>query len=147
MGKPTLFVEDASVTARALELTAASFDTGMIMGGSNSPGIGINEDGGALPDSATDITGWNWTLTDQDEDARTPQVGQLLGGTGFVDRATPDPDWPSSGGLAGKGTTGIAAGANPDNVEGAPDNDAAITIGKDMWLEALAAGWIEDPTP
>ncbi len=143
MGQPTLYVDDTAVTARALEIDGASWDTGGNMGGSNAPGIGINEAGGALPDKDTDITGWNWTLTDQDEDARTPQVSQVIGGLGYVDRATPDPDWPSSGGVEGKGTQGVSAGANPDNVEGAPDNDEPIVIGEDMDLAVLATGWVE----
>lgn len=141
----TLFQDATAVTARALELTDASFDTGMNVGGSNAPGIGINLDGGALPDKDTDITGWNWTLTDQDEDARTPQVSQVIGGSGFVDRATPDPDWPSSGGVEGKGTAGVNLGVNPDNVDGAPDNDATITVGATVQLAVLADGWEATP--
>ena len=143
--EPTLFVDGTAVTARALENTGASFDTGGNIAGSNSPGIGINLGGGALPDKDTDITGWNWTLTDQDEDARTPQVGQVIGGAGFVDRATPDPDWPSSGGAEGKGTAGINLGVNPDNVEGEPVNDTAITVGATVQVVSLAAGWVATP--
>ena len=143
MGKPTLFVEDASVTARALEVTGASFTTGMNIGASNAPGIGINEAGGALPDKDTDAAGWNWTLTDQDEAARTPQVGQLVGGDGYVNRTVATGSWDGSGGKEGKGTTGISAGTNPANVEGAPNNDATITIGEDMDLAVLATGWVE----
>ena len=126
MGRPTNYVGAASLL-RQIEtgLDAAQFTTGANAPASCSPGIGINEGEGALADPNND-----WTLLDQDEDARTPQVGQYIGGSGQND------------GTAGKGTEGINVSTNDGSGNG------AVTPVDPAWLESLSAGWTAgDPTP
>jgi len=131
----TAFVEDAAVTARALEVTAASFTTGMNNAASNAPGIGVNVAGGA-------VTGDNqqFTLLDQDGAARDPQVSQLIGGAGFVDRSSVAYD--SSGGVAGKSTLPLRGGPQSATY---PDGTGAITFTANVDLLVLATGWAYQP--
>ena len=75
---PTYFIDDTAVTARELEVTAASFVNGCNLAGSCAPGIGINMNEGAvvgLPNQ--------FTLLDQREVAREAQISQHIGGSGL----------------------------------------------------------------
>jgi hypothetical protein len=90
----SFFVDDAAVTFRAAEVPDADFNSGMFGGASNSPGIGISTENPDLDESLP-----SWTLLDQFGNARNAQIGQCIGGPGFVNRASVD--WPSSGGQAG----------------------------------------------
>jgi hypothetical protein len=119
---------------RAAEVPDASFANGM----NNStcmPGIGVATEN---PDVETD----KWTLLDQFEAPRIPQVGQLLGGTGV----TPEVDYPSSGGVEGNGSDQaqfLVGGGNPTNaeVEADPDLAGTITVLGTANLQSLATGW------
>ena len=140
-GNPTFFVDDSAVTGRSGETSSASWDTGMNFGASNAPVVGANVDGGEVVGEPQ-----QFTLLDQDGEARTPQASQLLGGDGYVNRSSVD--WPSSGGAEGKGVDSTRSGTNPDNVNGQPDNNAPITPVENIWLDSLSSGWTEgDPTP
>ncbi len=137
MATPTFYIDTASNTARQAEVTGASWNTGLNWAGSNAPGVGINMNEGEVVGTPE-----QFTLLDQDGAARNPQVSQVLGGTGFVDRSTPNPDWPSSGGVEGKGTLPVQDGTNPANVDGAPNNDAPVVVIGTCALPTLAGGWV-----
>jgi len=128
-------VDDVSVAARALEVPDADFTNGMNVTGSNAPGIGINIAGGAVIGTPE-----QFTLNDQDNDARTPQVSQLVGGAGYINRGSVA--WPSSGGVEGKGVLFLRGGP-----QAAAAGDGTITFTDNLWLQALSGGWIYDPTP
>ena len=133
----TAFVDDAAVTAMGVRVPAASDDTGMNAGASNSPGIGISDDNPGLEQQLP-----NWTLLDQHGDARNPQIGQLIGGDGITDVA----DWPGSGGTEGTlPDAAVRFATNPVNVNGVPDNDAPIVLGNGADLIDLATGWEDAP--
>jgi hypothetical protein len=100
-----------------------------------------------------------FTLLDQDEAVRVPQVSQEIGGLGAVSRTgdqiyTWDASQPlytssgaaSSGGVEGKGTEFLAAVSNPDNIivdgESVPDNNAGPTTNGTGNLQTTAAGWV-----
>jgi hypothetical protein len=128
----TAFKDDAAVTFRALEVTDADWDAGMNVAGSNAPGIGINQGGGAVVGTPE-----QFTLLDQFGNARAAQKSQCLGGPGFVDRATVPYD--QSGGQEG---------TLPDNVirfgpqdAAYPDGSGAITFSGNSTLTDLAVGW------
>jgi hypothetical protein len=119
MNKATSYFDSIAVAFRSPEVPAASWITGMNGGGSCAPGIGI----------ATDVTGLaqslpNWTLLDQDGDARTPQVSQQIGGSAI------------GAGEAGKGILPILVVTPTDN------GDGDYVINGDATLADLAAGWI-----
>ncbi len=80
MGEPTFFIDATAVAARAAEVPGASFDNGMNNAGSCGEGIGINMNEGAIIGSPE-----QFTLLDQFETTRTPQVSQHIGGTGLDD--------------------------------------------------------------
>ena len=103
--EPTLFVDDVAQTAMEARVSTVVANTGLTYGGGNNPGIGISTENPELAESLP-----SWTLLDQHGNARTPQIGQSIGGTGIT---------------------------------GAPNNNAAITIGSDASLVTLAAGWVE----
>ena len=133
--QPTYFVDDAAVTALGTRVPAASTDTGMNFGASNNPGIGISDQNPDLQESLP-----SWTLLDQHGNARDGQISQVIGGDGITDVA----DWPGSGGTEGTlPDATIRFGANPANVNGQPDNDAAITGVANASLTDLATGWEE----
>lgn len=133
--QPTFFVDDAAVTALDTRVPAASTDTGMNFGASNNPGIGISDQNPDLQESLP-----SWTLLDQHGNARDGQISQVIGGDGITDVA----DWPGSGGTEGTlPDATIRFGANPANVNGQPDNDAAITGVANASLTDLATGWEE----
>ena len=131
------FFQDLDST-RAAESPAANFTDGMNRGGSCAPGAGIGTQAGSVAPPS-------WSLTDQDEDARTPQDSQHIGGTGFTPRSgNQEFTWDqsqalytpqgaaSSGGVSGKGTVPINVTDN--------DTDHNDTVS----LDTLSAGWVKD---
>ena len=133
--EPTLFVDDVAQTAMEARVSTVVANTGLTCGGGNNPGIGISTENPGLAESLP-----SWTLLDQHGNARTPQIGQSIGGTGITSVGS----WPGSGGTEGTlPDAAIRFGANPANVNGAPNNNAAITIGSNARLVTLAAGWVE----
>lgn len=88
--------DNAANTVRQPEVPLADFEGGMNRGGSCAPGLGINT--GNVNPKLDD-----WTVLDQDGNARAPQNGQHLGGSGLGDgdqsvtpiRADLDPDFDS----------------------------------------------------
>ena len=137
MSEGTFFKDAISVTARALENTLASFVNGMNAGGACAPGLGINIGAGAI-----DGTPEQFTLLDQDEAIRVPQDGQQIGGLAYVDRSSID--WPSSGGIDGKGVQPILTGTTQTAAakEGDPALDGVPVITGDANLQTLSAGWV-----
>ena len=134
---PNSFQDAAAVVLRTPEVPDASWDTGM-NNASCQPAIGVATDNPDLEESLP-----NWTLLDQDEEARAPQVSQSLGGTGF----SPAANYPSSDGVEGKGTEPAQLWVNPVNVVGVPDNDAPSVVDGDATLLDLAVGWTSVPAP
>lgn len=123
--EPTFFRDGAAALSRGTETGKSDeFNTGCNKAGSCAPGIGINIDGGVLGEDAE-----KWTLLDQDGAARTPQVGQHIGGSGLGD------------GVEGKGTVGIDVGT----IEAT--NDGNVTVDGQAQLTDLATGWTSDGTP
>ena len=163
---PNAFIDDAAVTALDTRVPLAVTGTGMYHTGSNAPGIGIATDNAGLEQSlfeATDgsgdlVTG-SWTLLDQHGDARNAQISQLIGGSGIVPRSgNVATTWDKSQALytpAGAASSGGSEGtapdatvrlwANPDNVEGQPNNDAVPTAVNSAILTSLATGWVSGP--
>jgi hypothetical protein len=84
MSLPSYFLDDSVVAFRKLEVQDSSpsvdFAGGMNAGGSNSCGIGINEN---VPDLVG--TPQQFTLDDQKEQPRTPQDSQAIGGIALGD--------------------------------------------------------------
>ena len=138
MTDPTFYKDDTAVTARALEVTAASFTNGMNAGGTCAPGIGIDIDGG-------EVTGdpGEFTLLDVDGDVRVPQVSQQLGGLAFVDRS--GGEGINSGGVEGKGTQPILTATNQTQAakDADPDLQGEPVITGDANLQTLEAGWVD----
>jgi hypothetical protein len=141
---PTLFIDDVAVTAMGVRVPAASLDTGVNRGGGNAPGIGISTENPNLEESLMPNTNasatlgvGSWSLLDQHGDVRTAQISQCLGGPGISDADT-------SSGQEGTLPDAVARfGANPDNVDGQPDNDAPIVVGAGADLAVLADGWAD----
>ena len=151
--KPTFFIDDAANTARSAEVPNATFNSGMGSGGSNSPGIGINIDGGAIVGTPE-----QFTLNDQFGNARQAQIGQLLGGNGTVPRTgNVATTWDKSQALYsenGAASSGGTEGTAPDaTIRAVADSssipaDGSLTLpAEGAWLTDLATGWVEDPTP
>lgn len=135
MGEPTYFIDDVARTAREAEVTAADFDNGMNLGGSNACGIGINMNEGAVVGTPE-----QFTLLDQFENARAAQISQHIGGEGLTLVA----DWPSSGGQEGTlpdavirfGTLPTQAAKDADTaVDGTiiPVGNATLSVLLDGW--------------
>ena len=118
MAESTYFTDLTTVIAREAEVAAADFDNGMNQGGSCAPGIGINIGGGAVVGTPE-----QFTLLDQDGDARVPQVTQHIGGNGL------------NAGVAGKGTEPIEIGVN--DLAG----DGGVAVEGNAVLVDLAGGW------
>ena len=142
MGLPTVLVDDAAVTARALETTGANFDNGCNLAGSCAPGIGINMLKGAVVGTPE-----QFTLLDQYEAARDPQTSQAIGGLPYVDRSTVP--WPGSGGVAGTlPDAAIRYGDNdaPTYAAVAADGElgGTLTLIANVDLLSLAAGWVAE---
>ena len=118
MTSPTRFVDDSTVTTRKGEIPSADFDGGLNQGAACAPAVGINV-------GVANIAGSDnqFTLLDQDEAARTPQVGQHIGGDGLGD------------GVSGKGTEGVGVVTNDASGDGTVTEDGEAT------LVSLAAGW------
>jgi len=74
----TYGINDTTVTARSAEVTAADWSGGLNLGGSNAPGVGINT-------GAPDPKPQDWSLLDQEENERTPQGTQHIGGNALGD--------------------------------------------------------------
>jgi hypothetical protein len=144
---PTIGVDAASVVARNAEYADTPFSDipgngeyntylGMNAAGGNADVIGVNT--GAVYLTAAEIAAAapadarpdNWTQLDQDEATRIPQVTQLLGGAGFVDRTVATGNWDSSGGVEGKGDLPTKFVIQPASVPGALDlnNTANLVI-------------------
>lgn len=86
---PVFLVVDATVTTRSAEVPDANFDNGCNVAASCAHGLGINYDGGAIVGTAN-----QFTLLDQNGDARVPQTANLIGGNGLGDGVAgslPDP--------------------------------------------------------
>jgi hypothetical protein len=129
----TAFVDDAAVTAAVTTETrapAASFTGGCNATGSNAPGIGINQGGGAVVGTPE-----QFTLLDQFGDARTAQKSQLIGGTGITLAA----NWPSSGGAEGTLPDAVIRFGPQDAAY--PDGSGDITFTSNSTLAVLATGW------
>ena len=137
MSEAAYYQDATAVTARALENTVANFDNGMNAGGSCAPGIGINIEQGAVVGTPE-----QFTLLDQSEDVREPQISEQIGGLAYVDRGSVD--WPSSGGIAGIGTQPVLTATQPTNAAKVSDPavDGVPVITGDANLETLANGWV-----
>ena len=120
MAQAATFIDADARAVRPAEVPAASFLDGM-NNASCQPGIGIS--GGP-----TDLVGepQQFTLLDQNEAARTPQLGQSLGGVALGDGED------------------VVASQAIDLVDPADDSgDGTVTIdGTGATLTTLAAGWV-----
>ncbi len=127
MGQPTIYQDSVAVAARASEVPLASFANGMNLGGSCAPGLGINMEEGEIVGTPE-----QFTLLDQDEAIRVPQVGQQLGGSALGD------------GVEGKGTLPILTGENPTQAakDADPDLDGTLILDGTANLQTLAVGWV-----
>jgi hypothetical protein len=117
----TTFRNTTTIDARKAEVPEADFD-----GGTNNAtcsAIGIATDNAGLDESLPE-----WTLEDQFEVARTPQVSQYIGGNGLGD------------GVEGNGSAiaqYVIGVTNPDY----PNITGTITPNGTANLVTLAAGW------
>ena len=120
MSQPATFIDVDARAVRPAEVPAASFVNGM-NNASCQPGIGIS--GGP-----TDLEGSpeQFTLLDQNGDARTPQLGQSLGGVALGDGEE------------------VVASQAIDLVDPADNSgDGTVTVdGTGATLTTLAAGWV-----
>jgi hypothetical protein len=117
MPDPTVFADNATLAIRIGEVPAASFISGGSLAGC-CPGIGINMAGGAVVGTPE-----QFTLNDQDEAPRTPQVSAYIGNTGL------------GAGTEGKGTVAISTGPV------GPNGGGGIGATTSATLVSLAAGW------
>lgn len=162
---PTFFDDLTAAGSRQTEtgITQTAWETGGNAGASNAHGLGIDVAGGELPAPRTPPyagIGMNWTLLDQLEVARTPQVSQVIGGAGFVPRSgNVATTWDqsqalytplgaaSSGGISGNGSAvsplmSINTATNQDDeADGTPAYDAYPTIDGQATLNTLTTGW------
>ena len=121
MAQPATFIDVDARALRAAEVNpAASFVNGM-NNGSCQPGVGISGDVANLVGEPQ-----QFTLLDQNGDARTPQFGQSLGSVAFED-----------------GLDTVADQAI-DLVDPADDSgDGTVVVdGTGATLTTLAAGWV-----
>jgi len=128
---PTTFRNTTAITARKLDVPDADFDGGCNNAG-GAPGIGVATDNPGLDESLP-----NWTLEDQFEAARDPQVSQVIGGNGYTDQST---EYPLSGGVPGNGSDQaefIVQVTNPVY----PNEAGTVTVVDTMGLVSLATGW------
>jgi hypothetical protein len=157
---PNTFRDTTAIAARELEDVDANFDNGM-NNGACMPGIGV-----AFGQPDLDGEPQSWTLLDQHGPAgevRVPQVSQLIGGGGYVQRTGNVPTtWDtsqalytpggaaSSGGVEGDGkaeTQYIVAVTNPTQaaVDGDPALDGTVVVAGTANLQTLAVGWTHTP--
>ena len=149
----SFFVDDPAVTFRQAEETNPDtlWNSGMFAGASNSPGIGISTENPNLEEQLP-----NWTLLDQFGNARASQIGQCIGGSGFVNRALTD--WPSSGGTEGTApdstirlmpVDSLPTNAEKDLFAAKPnptEQDGQLTLpAQGANLTDLAVGWVPAP--
>lgn len=119
MAQPATFIDVDARAVRASEVPAASFLDGM-NNGSNQAGIGITN--GPIDLEGSDE---QFTLLDQNADARTPQDGQSLGGVALADGE----DDPASQAI--------------DLVDNDASGDGTVVVdGTGATLTTLAAGWV-----
>ena len=145
MANSTRFVNSAAIAARTPEVPAADWVGGCNSPASNAVGLGINIGGGALP-ALIGHRGRNWTLEDQFEADRVPQVSQVIGGLGVTTEA----EYPSSGGIEGNGDASsqyVFVISNPNNVADGtgsfvPPAAWTPTVQGSANLVTLAAGWV-----
>ena len=120
MAQQATFIDVDARAVRVGEVPDASFVDGM-NNGSCQPGIGITGD-------VTDLVGTpeQFTLLDQNEAARTPQLGQSLGGIALNDGED------------------IVANQPIDLINLANDDgDGTVVVdGTGATLTTLAAGWV-----
>ena len=106
-GDVSFFVNGPAIAALQLLQPDLGYTGGMNIGGSNCPGIGVGVNRPYLKPS-------DWTLKDQDEAARTPQVGSSVGVSGIGQGAPTKSTLPLQVGVcaaAGDGTVEEEAGA------------------------------------
>lgn len=119
MAQAATFIDVDARAVRVSEVSDASFVNGM-NNGSNQAGIGISN-------GPTDLVGTpeQFTLLDQNEDARTPQLGQSLGGVALGDGET------------------VVASQAIDLIDNDVSGNGEVTIdGSGATLTTLAAGWV-----
>ena len=129
-----LVASEAEQTGRQSE--GLNFVGGCNAAASNAQGLGIGT-------VQKDLNPENWTATDQNEEARTPQRSQVIGGSGWVDRSS-NKDWTDSGGVEGKGTVPIQALAAPDSQASDGTLDPVNGV---MNLASVATGWTVGAAP
>jgi hypothetical protein len=137
MNTVSTFRDTAAVALRELEVVGADFANGMNNGGCQ-PGIGISVGGGAVVGTPE-----QFTLEDQFEAIRVPQVSQVLGGLGYTDYD----DYPSSGGIEGNGSAHaqfVVPVSMPTNAEkeADPSLDGTVTVLGTANLQTIEAGWV-----
>ena len=143
----------------------AEWYNGVNPGAGKNIGIGINVDGGALPEATgANSIGMNWTLLDQGipknnlaPTARTPQTACPIGCYADVQRTgNTATTWDSSQPLyspAGAASSGgqnrvfayfgtISTGSNPENVNGNPVYTATPIATGSAYLNTLEEGWV-----
>ena len=137
MTSPATYFQDAAARAlRETEVVGASFANGMNMGGSCSMGIGIN-----MLEGAVVGTDEQFTLLDQQGNARDSQTSQSIGGYPYVD----SDDYPSSGGTPGtEPDAAISFGDAPTQAakDADPSLDGTISFTETSSLVTLGAGWV-----
>lgn len=117
---PTAFIDQDAQTIRAAEVPNADFINGGNWAGSCAVGVGINfSDGAAIPVIGSPE---QFTLLDQNEAARAPQLGQHIGGDGL--------------GAGNSDTYAIAHGTN------GPGDGSLTEVGANF-LNTLALGWVD----
>ena len=119
MAQAATFIDVTARATRVGEVSNASFVNGM-NNGSCQPGI-------AITNGPTDLVGTpeQFTLLDQNAAARTPQLGQSIGGVAL-----------------GAGET-VVANQAIDLVDVSVTGDGTVTVdGTGATLTTLAAGWV-----
>lgn len=119
MAQAATFIDVTARATRVGEVADASFVNGM-NNGSCQPGI-------AITNGPTDLVGTpeQFTLLDQNAAARTPQLGQSIGGVAL-----------------GAGET-VVANQAIDLVDVSVTGDGTVTVdGTGATLTTLAAGWV-----
>jgi hypothetical protein len=107
--------------------------------GNCSVGIGVSINGGER-----DGDPGGFTLLDQFEVARTPQISQVIGGLGYTDEA----DYPSSGGIEGNGSAhaefivGVTSPTNAAKEAADPSIDGSVIVQGTANMTTLLAGWV-----
>ena len=108
MADAATFLDATARATRTGENTTADWDTGMNWGNCN-PGIGISGDNAGLEENPG-----KWTLLDQNEADRDPQLGQSIGGVGLNGGAEAPADAFVIATDVGTGDGAVVASANAD---------------------------------